>query len=362
MPAALTHYRWLCRVLSPWTTASAQLTDWPQDEADWQAIIQLGSQHLILPALYCRLLQLGWLARLPAEVAAALQGFHELNQWHNQRLREQVLAINSTLAEVGITPVWLKGATHLLASDWRQRPRMMLDLDLWLTSPQALADGLAALEGSGYTVPPEYASLSDDGGHHLRRRMQAGRPAGIEIHRHLVSADAWHLLADAQAVNTLRSEHRAGQLFATLSQLDQCLHSYIQCTLMNGDGWALGKIKLMKVLDLLERLHALPADMAQTFWARLATPAAQADANSLRGYLQHFFAYPDADGCDLRLVRRVRSQLTPDRWQRRRCRLLVHELRKGAQRLRQHRLGPWYSWPGKALRLLQRLLADPGQY
>ena len=259
MPAksagSLATVRWVCAVISPFQTCQP-LPDLATDAPDLDDVMHVASGNLVLPNLYLGLQARGLLNQLPAEFSETLEGFKCLNTLRNARLRNQMLELSTALNAVGVWPIWLKGANHLLETDWQNSGRMMLDLDVWLPDPAQRAAAVVCLTQLGYVVPGEYLESDFEASQHLAPRFRAGEVARIELHRSIVSPAVAQLLPDREALARVEWIAWEGQRVGRLSLPDRLRHSYIQCTEMSGNAMFRAQIPLMKVLDCVQLAQA----------------------------------------------------------------------------------------------------------
>lgn len=297
-------FRWVCQAISPLVGEERLRATLPSSVADWDFVVRVASSHLVLPSLYVALRDKGLLAATPRAFAEALEGFHTLNALHNARLRKQMLDVSSLLNDIGVSPVWLKGATNLLGDDWQNVSRMMLDLDFWVPDSQCHSLLLARLEQAGYVIPDDYRGLDFGASHHFAPRVREGEPARIEIHHKLVSTRVCELLDDQEVLPFVEWFTWEGKQVGCLSMLDRLRHSYIQCTEMNG-GMAQGRISLLKALDFVERLEASGGPFSPIFLAQLDSPPWRTHARHFFSFLEDYFGLPSALAYDRSLLRRM---------------------------------------------------------
>lgn len=307
----LQHYLWLCKTISP-VVSKLDSNSWKPQIDDWDAIIYLASSNLVLPTLYQALRNRNLIEDIPFEVSEALGGFNQLNQMRNQQLRLQMIQVTQTLNQSGIKPVWLKGATLLLGPNWYETDRAMLDLDFWLPNPEDHLNALKILEEEGYYIHPELIHSSDTDHHHFIRRVKNYLPAGIEIHRNLVSDEAMSLMNQSQASNGVIWEKWENLEIGLLTRVDRCMQSYVQCTEMNLDGMCLGHISLMKTLDFIRRYEALCFEDRSVFLARLRSEVGFTNAASFFGYLKYFWSFEVNKSINNKLIKRVLANYQPN--------------------------------------------------
>ncbi|CAK0743980.1 conserved hypothetical protein [Gammaproteobacteria bacterium] len=283
-------FRWLCGVLSSRVAVERCRANLPRDERDWQLLVEMGSTHLVLPNLYLALREKGLLADIPPDLTTALEGFHTLNALHNVRLRQQMREVSGLLNSVGLRPIWLKGATHLMAADWKNSGRMMVDLDFWLPEAAQHVPALACLSNAGYAIPDQYHGMDFSKSHHHAPLMREGESVYLEVHRQVVATHISALLPDVAAQAQVEWLDWEGYRVGRLAASDRLMHAYIQCAEMNGNSIALGRISLMKILDFLDRLDDLCWTTPPPEWfAQLDCPPWRKNARRLFTFLEHDF-------------------------------------------------------------------------
>ena len=75
---------------------------------DWDHLVRVGSSHLVLLAIYCRLKAKQLLSTLPEELEAYLKEITDLNRERNQQLLTEAQQISQWFQEAGIDHVFLK--------------------------------------------------------------------------------------------------------------------------------------------------------------------------------------------------------------------------------------------------------------
>ena len=353
----LRQFEWICQVISPLPGVVPPARSCSKTQAEWQSVIQIGSTHLVLPQLYVSLHAKGLWQLLPEDVAEALGGFYDLNRIYIQNIRDQLIAVTDRLNLEGIVPVWLKGATCLLESDWRQSARMMLDLDFCLSDPDRCSAALSVMEADGYSIPRESLNGNDNSGHHYLRRMKEGMPAGIEIHRDLVEVQAQALLGNQDALGRVVWCNWENRKIGTLSKLDQCLHSYIQCTEMNQNGMRLGKLRMMKACDFINRYLALDNDAIDALHELLRRSPVDANARMFFTYLEAFYGLQSPFAADDAFVKGVRVNYAPGLWSNPRTMLLKLHLKDLFEKFRTGSFGPPNQWLQKGWHIAKGIVA-----
>lgn len=183
-------YRFLGHCLNP----AASTPELP-GEADWPALVALGSHHWLLPGLATALYHRGLEPHLPAALVDHLQALHELNAARNQQLRTELLAICAHLNELEVEPLLLKGAIALVEPLYPNfGDRMMSDLDV-LVPTARLEDCRQHLLRAGWDWDREIPALLWQNKHHAPPLFHPEHPAAVELHGHGVERRHRHLLS-----------------------------------------------------------------------------------------------------------------------------------------------------------------------
>jgi len=151
----------------------------------WEQFVQVGSSHLILPALFVKLQEEKLLPYLPDELVSHLEEIHTLNVERNRSFIQQVHWLVALLNESDIHPIFLKGAGALLDELYSDPgERVISDIDC-LVSAKNFNRAVELLKAEGYTHPP-FHTASLPMMHHYPSLFKAQEPAQIEIHRYPV--------------------------------------------------------------------------------------------------------------------------------------------------------------------------------
>ena len=193
----------------------------------WEEVIAVASRHYMIGTLAVALGERGLIDAVPADVAEYFAEIRALCAQRNRRIRQQVVELARTLNAIGLEPVLLKGAAHLMDDLYPDdAARLMDDIDVLLPERSARA-GFDQLLGDGYeSERPASAKC-----HHLDPLKRAGRPALVELH-HCVPHDAGAPLLSGPEV-LARSKRLVidGALVRVPSPTDSAiivvLHSYV---------------------------------------------------------------------------------------------------------------------------------------
>lgn len=158
------------------------------DEIDWQNFVVLGSNHLILPAIYRIFTTHEIINSLPDDLALFLKEIFDLNLSRNEQILSQIREVTALLNKNNIYPLYLKGAAHLLDGLYSNNgERILGDIDFLVPEKDYLStaklletEGYSTLEGSSAYFKPETLK-------HYPRLTKSGYPADLEVHRLLTA-------------------------------------------------------------------------------------------------------------------------------------------------------------------------------
>jgi hypothetical protein len=271
-PDALATLTLIGRLLAPRLDAAgeARLRSRLADPGlDWELVVALASEHLVLTALAPKLRARGLLHLLRAELTLYLRQIAALNRRRNAALARQLLEVTGCLNAVAIEPVLLKGAALLQLGLYRDpAERLLGDLDL-LVGEDRLDEAQHALMAIGY-MPAE-----PDSGEHHHHAAPLARPdtAGlIELHRdttlhlHRKALPTRSLLARTRPIRV--GPHRARVPCAD----DLLVHNIVHSQLVDRRYWS-AELSLRDAYDLalIATAHAGELDW-HAITARLRGP------------------------------------------------------------------------------------------
>ena len=195
----------------------------------WELFVQLGSHHLVLPALYVKLLNAGLLSYLPDELVLHLKEIFDLNSERNRRILNQVGWLVNLFSKSNIHPVFLKGAGALLDGLYAYPgERVMNDIDC-LVSDNDFDKAVQLLKKEGYSSPA-FHSESLPMMHHYPSLFKPHEPATLEIHRYPVGKRQLKYLNVKEMKSQLFSSDQASKSL-TLKLHDQVMINFIHSQL-----------------------------------------------------------------------------------------------------------------------------------
>jgi len=189
---SLQTYYWIGRLLS--------LNNYPERRAsilmeiecgriNWNIFFYLCDAHRILPAIYLQFERHSLLEYIPVELQDYLANIYKLNKVRNEQILIQIHDITLLLNCQGISPIFLKGAAHLLDGLYEDNgERFMFDIDL-IVSTDDFQKTSQILEEDGYfqLIPHRPENLLKE--KHYPRLIKDGTIVGVEIHRMLSEFD-----------------------------------------------------------------------------------------------------------------------------------------------------------------------------
>ena len=153
----------------------------------WDQFVKTGSSHYVIPALYYKLKERGFLNLLNDELVSYLEEIYIQNYNRNTELVKEVNEISYILKTNDIDHVFLKGAA-LVSSVYKESIgiRMIGDIDILISNNQLLK-AKELITANGYKNQFKYDGLS---GRHLPRLINNKKIFALELHNLLVYKNA----------------------------------------------------------------------------------------------------------------------------------------------------------------------------
>ncbi|TXE18874.1 nucleotidyltransferase family protein [Psychroserpens burtonensis] len=150
---------------------------------DWDQFVTIASNHLVLPACYCRLSQKELLIYLPKDLVIYLKEITHINRNRNHSLMTQVTHITDIFNKNNINYTLLKG-TALLAGNYFEDPgeRMVGDIDI-LVELNEVNKSYGILLKEGYTDIEQTLGSKYFEHKHLPRLIPLKFIGAVEVHR-----------------------------------------------------------------------------------------------------------------------------------------------------------------------------------
>lgn len=157
------------------------------DKVDWDEVVKLSTAHYVFPALYINLKKADFLKYIPDDLVEYMQHITDLNRERNQQIIDQAKELNELLLANNITPIFLKGTTHLLEGLYDDiAERMVGDID-FLVDENSVTKAYEVITKKGNYKNENIEDFLGKNHRHLRRIINDDRIAAVEIHRHLTS-------------------------------------------------------------------------------------------------------------------------------------------------------------------------------
>jgi hypothetical protein len=232
------------------------------DKVRLMEVISIAGNHSVGPALYGGLQALlnhgkadGWAPLLPM-----LKILEDQNAARNRKVRRLCLHINDTLRNIGMEPVFLKGAAFILEDPEAASWRFVSDVDVLLGEAE-LAPATDALLGSGLVLAGLPAAYDADLHHHAAPLFDQQSGLSVELHRRLLrDASLDETLLDHSQRN--RSVFRAGESeIAILNHTGRISHLIWHAQISNL-GYALRSVNLRDMLDAAVLMRGSSLDLA----------------------------------------------------------------------------------------------------
>jgi hypothetical protein len=218
----------------------------------WETLIQIAGEMLVAPAVLDALRSKNLAASVPADVIDFLDGMATLNRQRNERLVAEAIALAAILNEIGVVPVFLKGAAHLLSGLYPDPAlRFTLDLDV-LVPADRLSDCVNRLSADGFK---ELLTNWDFSGHHhyppLGRKDSTG---ALELHSEPLYAPYQQLLPAAEVLRKSVVFQRGTVKLAVPSARCRIIHAIAHAQLAD-QVYVFGQLPVRDLVDFA-RLHA----------------------------------------------------------------------------------------------------------
>jgi hypothetical protein len=228
---------------------------------DWDKVVDVSSNHLVLPALFIQLKLANLLDLLPSDLQDYMSHITALNRIRNQHNLEQVKELNEIFRSHQIKVIYLKGTAHLLDGLYNDiSERMVGDIDL-LVDPMKMELVAKLLADNGYKPMSTYDSENFDRTKHYPRMIHKDKVFAVEIHKDVIQNKSDRQL-DYKWINT--SKRRVNNCYLP-SYKDLILHN-IMNTQLNDQGFLCMNINLRQKYDLvLLSQYEKPYEVVQNF-------------------------------------------------------------------------------------------------
>lgn len=162
----------------------------------WDGIVELGSRHLILPAVYGNLKRKNILKLIPVDLERFLKDIYEKNGERNKKILLQIESLNDLFLKKNIDHIFLKGSALLLSNKFDVlNERMIGDIDI-LIRKQSILKARDLILKNGYkffnTEIDFTKGLIEK--KHLTRMIHENQIAAVELHKEVLNGNKFRLL------------------------------------------------------------------------------------------------------------------------------------------------------------------------
>ena len=250
MSALAKTYQHIANILSFETSALHLKQTLSDPSFDWDAIVKEGSKHLLIPALYCRLLAKQLLHVLPKDLKQYLETITTLNRERNEAILSQVDALAHLFNKHHINHTFLKGAALLIQGSYDDiAERMIGDIDILVEHSQ-LDYAFDLLIQHDYQ-PIAQTLGSDFFEHrHLPRLTTTHAICAVELHRKLFTS---YVHPELQPNNLLLQKRNIDHIYIP-SQEHLLLHNILNAQ-VNDYGALYNQISFRSAYDSISLLR-----------------------------------------------------------------------------------------------------------
>ena len=162
----------------------------------WDGIVEHGSRHLVLPAVYGNLKRKNILKLIPVDLEKFLKDIYEKNGERNKKILLQIESLNDLFLKNNINHVFLKGSALLLSNKFDVlNERMIGDIDI-LIRKESILKARDVLLKNGYNFFNHEINFTQDliETKHLNRMIHENQISAVELHKEVLNGNRFRLL------------------------------------------------------------------------------------------------------------------------------------------------------------------------
>jgi hypothetical protein len=162
----------------------------------WDGIVELGSRHLVLPAVYGNLKRKNILKLIPVDLEEFLKDIYEKNGERNKKILLQIESLNDLFLKKNIDHIFLKGSALLLSNKFDVlNERMIGDIDI-LIRKESILKVRDLIVKNGYKFFNTEIDLTQGliEKKHLKRMIHENQIAAVELHKEVLNGNNFRLL------------------------------------------------------------------------------------------------------------------------------------------------------------------------
>lgn len=212
---------------------------------DWDGFVIVGSAHLMLPALYCRLKAKNLLPLLPDDLNLYLEEIAEINRGRNETLLQEAHDISKIFKKEHIDHVFIKGMALIAGQAFKDpTERMIGDMDI-LVAHHQLQQAFDLLVQHGYTDTVDTV-IEQKYRRHLPRQVSPQKIGAVELHSEILVHNYKHLLKIEQVLKNKRIVQGIA-----VPSLEDCIKISIWARQINDKGHRYGYFNFKTIYDCL---------------------------------------------------------------------------------------------------------------
>lgn len=237
------------------------IRDFFSTPVNWNGFVKLGSDNLVLPALYLKLQKHQLTGFLPEELNEYLLGVLQLNRERNQKVLTQARYIRDTLLTADIKSLFMKGTGHMLDGLYSDiGERMVYDLDVLVGEGQMLK-AAEMLRNEGFITQKKFNPQAMESTMHYPILLRSDLVAGVEIHRMAVQY-LYQKKFTTSGILAKQVAASSDKEFMVMQLRDRIIHNFLHAQLMHS-GHYHTDVSLRDLYDLL--LLSRKEDALDTF-------------------------------------------------------------------------------------------------
>lgn len=226
----------------------------PAREKFWNSLVQIGSEHLVLPAIYGALSRKKLEPHTPRDLWSYLEKISDLNYKRNSEILKQITSLSEIFNKHQVEHVFLKGAAMLVTKHYDALfERMLGDIDI-LVAENDILEAQKILINFGYidqskiekrlsTVNVEASSNR----RHLNRLIHPNFIACVELHSRILDKNKYHYLSSKEVLKACK-QTTEGFWIPSLNHMWQ--HAILNWQ-YNDKGYQFNWLMLRTVVDVL---------------------------------------------------------------------------------------------------------------
>jgi len=183
-------YKTICRLIADILSFQDNRDDLKQTfsttEVNWDLLVKVASEHLVLTTVFCRLRDVALLDEIPKDLTTYLEELTTINRNRNTTLLSEAQDISQLFRSNTINHVFLKGIALIAGNSYNDiGERMVGDIDI-LVEPKQLDQAFQLLNDQGYTKQLAF-DYKQKNYRHLPRQVSEHRLAAVELHGEILT-------------------------------------------------------------------------------------------------------------------------------------------------------------------------------